>query len=199
MHEVATGVWHWQAPHPEWADSVRPRVVSSYATDDGERLLLFDPIAPPDDLLARTDARELVVVLTNAWHERDTRTLVERHNPSVFFRHASRSSTGCARCWTCRWSTFSRRTAACMTGPRSNARSPDRGFNAKTHLGAPAPSGAFVNAGRSELHSARSVESSRASAVAQPPSRNGWTLTQTRPCQSFNSNVPGRSGDPRCQ
>ena len=85
MHEVAAGLWHWQAPHPEWADSVWPRAVSSYAIDDGERLLLFDPIAPPDELLARTDARELVVVLTNAWHERDTRTLVERHNPPVFF------------------------------------------------------------------------------------------------------------------
>lgn len=85
MHEVATGVWHWRAPHPEWNDSVWPQVVSSYAIDDGERLLLFDPIAPPEELLAQTDARELVVVLTNAWHERDTRTLVERHNPPVFF------------------------------------------------------------------------------------------------------------------
>ena len=84
MHEVVEGVWHWQAPHPEWNDSVWPRLVSSYALDDGERLLLFDPIAPPDELLARTDV-ELVVALTSAWHERDTRTLVEEHNPPVYF------------------------------------------------------------------------------------------------------------------
>lgn len=82
MEEVATGVWHWEAPHPEWDDSVWPQVVSSYAIDDGERLLLFDPIATPDELL--TGGRELVVVLTSPWHERDTRALVEQHDPPVF-------------------------------------------------------------------------------------------------------------------
>ena len=80
MQEVAAGVCHWQAPHPEWDD----KVVSSYAIDDGERLLLFDPIATPDEILARVDGRELVVVLTSPWHERDTRALVETHDPPVF-------------------------------------------------------------------------------------------------------------------
>jgi hypothetical protein len=84
VEEVAAGLWHWQAPHPEWDDSVWPQVVSSYAIDDGERLLLFDPIATPDEIVARADGRELVVVLTNPWHERDTRALVEEHNPPVF-------------------------------------------------------------------------------------------------------------------
>ena len=85
MHEVATGVWHWQAPHPEWSDSDWPQMVSSYAIDDGERLLLFDPIAAPDELLSRAETREVMVVLTNPWHERDTRALVEKHNLPVFF------------------------------------------------------------------------------------------------------------------
>jgi len=80
VEEVARGLWHWQAPHPEWDD----RVVSSYAIDDGERLLLFDPIATPDEIVTRADGRELVVVLTNPWHERDTRALVEKHNTPVF-------------------------------------------------------------------------------------------------------------------
>jgi hypothetical protein len=84
VQEVAAGLWHWQAPHPEWDDSVWPQVVSSYAIDDGERLLLFDPIAPPDEIVTRADGRELVVVLTSPWHERDTRALVEKHNPPVF-------------------------------------------------------------------------------------------------------------------
>jgi len=87
VRELATGVWHWEAPHPEWDDSEWPQVVSSYAIDDGERLLLFDPIAPPDEIVARAEGRELVVVLTNPWHERDTRGLVEQHNPPVFFAH----------------------------------------------------------------------------------------------------------------
>ena len=84
VQEVATGLWHWQAPHPEWDDSVWPQLVSSYAIDDGERLLVFDPIAPPAELMLVAEERELVVVLTNPWHERDTRALVETHNPPVF-------------------------------------------------------------------------------------------------------------------
>jgi glyoxylase-like metal-dependent hydrolase (beta-lactamase superfamily II) len=87
VDEVATGVWHWQAPHPEWDDSVWPQMVSSYAIEEGDRLLLFDPIAPPDELVSQRDALELVVVLTNPWHERDTRALVEKHNPPVYFTH----------------------------------------------------------------------------------------------------------------
>jgi glyoxylase-like metal-dependent hydrolase (beta-lactamase superfamily II) len=84
VQAVAAGVWHWQAPHPEWDDSVWPQLVSSYAIDDGERLLLFDPIATPAEILARADGRELVVALTNPWHERDTRALVEQDDPPVF-------------------------------------------------------------------------------------------------------------------
>lgn len=84
MQEVAPGVWHWQAPHPEWDDSVWPQLVSSYAIDDGRRLLLFDPIAPPAEIMTHADERELVVVLTNPWHERDARALVETRNPPVF-------------------------------------------------------------------------------------------------------------------
>jgi glyoxylase-like metal-dependent hydrolase (beta-lactamase superfamily II) len=88
VQEVATGLWHWQAPHPDWDDNVWPQVVSSYAIDAGQRLLLFDPIAPPDEL----EGRELVVVLTSPWHERDTRVLAERHNPPVFFTHPGEGS-----------------------------------------------------------------------------------------------------------
>ena len=40
MREVRPGLWHWQAPHPEWrSDHWWPEVVSSYALDDGVRLL----------------------------------------------------------------------------------------------------------------------------------------------------------------
>ena len=57
MRELQTGLWHWDAPHPEW----RPEeeVVSSYAVDDGERLLLLDPLAPPSEIeeLAATARR----------------------------------------------------------------------------------------------------------------------------------------------
>jgi glyoxylase-like metal-dependent hydrolase (beta-lactamase superfamily II) len=59
-----------------------PWEVSSYAVDDGQRLLLFDPLAVPDDLLV--PQREPVIVLTAPWHERDARALVERLGATVF-------------------------------------------------------------------------------------------------------------------
>jgi glyoxylase-like metal-dependent hydrolase (beta-lactamase superfamily II) len=50
--------------------------VSSYAIDDGARLLLFDPLSVPEELLALAAEREPLIVLTAPWHERDTQTLV---------------------------------------------------------------------------------------------------------------------------
>ena len=85
MRELQAGLWHWQAPHPDWTPGERWRQeVSSYAIDDGERLLLFDPLAVPDALLARGREREPVIVLTAPWHERDAQALVERLDAAVF-------------------------------------------------------------------------------------------------------------------
>ena len=44
MRELAPGLWHWQGMHPGWSEGEPwdPNV-SSYAMDDGERLV-FDPI-----------------------------------------------------------------------------------------------------------------------------------------------------------
>jgi hypothetical protein len=58
--------------------------VSSYAIDDGSRLLLFDPQTVPGELLDRAAEREPVIVLTQPWHERDTRLLVERLGAAVY-------------------------------------------------------------------------------------------------------------------
>ena len=58
--------------------------MSSYALDDGERLLFFDPLAVPAELLALAAARTPVVVLTAPWHERDARSLVDRLGARVF-------------------------------------------------------------------------------------------------------------------
>ena len=89
MREVQRGLWWWEAVHPEWtpgdaaAEDWGPEV-SSYAIDDGQRLLLIDPVIPPspvDELAAR---RETVIVLTCPWHERDARNIVERFGASVF-------------------------------------------------------------------------------------------------------------------
>jgi hypothetical protein len=72
VHELAGGLWTWTARHPEWGDdpSWGPEV-RSYAlqTDDG--VILFDPIAPPQELLDG----EVEVVLTAEWHGRDAQNL----------------------------------------------------------------------------------------------------------------------------
>jgi glyoxylase-like metal-dependent hydrolase (beta-lactamase superfamily II) len=89
VRELQAGLWHWRAPHPEWQPSAGvwdgwgPEV-SCYAIDDGERLLLFDPLALPAELEELGDSRETAIVITNAWHERDARDLAERLGAEVF-------------------------------------------------------------------------------------------------------------------
>jgi glyoxylase-like metal-dependent hydrolase (beta-lactamase superfamily II) len=85
VRELTSGLWHWQAPHPDWtADEPWPQEVASYAIDDGGRLLLFDPLGVPDEIVELAAAREPVIVLTAPWHERDTQGLVERLEAPVF-------------------------------------------------------------------------------------------------------------------
>lgn len=85
VRELGPGLWHWQAPHPEWGpDEWWPQVVSSYAIDDGARLLLFDPLALPSEVEELVSQRETAIVLTAPWHERDTQTLVERYGLRVY-------------------------------------------------------------------------------------------------------------------
>jgi glyoxylase-like metal-dependent hydrolase (beta-lactamase superfamily II) len=89
VRELQTGLWYWEAPHPDWTPAQGgphgwgPEV-SSYAIDDGERLLLFDPLAPPTLVDEVATGRDPVVVLTCPWHERDARSLVERLGAPVF-------------------------------------------------------------------------------------------------------------------
>jgi hypothetical protein len=83
--ELRSGLWHWQAAHPDWSrDEPWEQEVSSSAIDDGSRLLLFDPLAPPSELEELAAERETAIVLTNPWHERDSRSLVKRLDAPVF-------------------------------------------------------------------------------------------------------------------
>ena len=85
MRELRPGLWHWQAPHPEWQESEPwDKNVSSYAIDDGERLLLFDPLGVPSELVDLGANRETAIVLTAPWHERDAESLVEQLGVPVY-------------------------------------------------------------------------------------------------------------------
>ncbi|MBD0328647.1 MAG: MBL fold metallo-hydrolase [Thermoleophilia bacterium] len=79
MRELAAGLWHWTARHPDWEEGQEwgPEV-SSYAIEDGGRLLLFDPLGVPSEIEELAAGRETAIVLTAPWHERDTRSLVAR-------------------------------------------------------------------------------------------------------------------------
>jgi hypothetical protein len=79
MHELRPGVWQWQSPHPDWdPEQWWPELVSSYAIEVGDELLLFDPLSVPEDLGERATA----VLLTAPYHERDARRLgVPVHTP----------------------------------------------------------------------------------------------------------------------
>ena len=85
MHELRPGLWHWQAPHPEWRSSEPwDQNVSSYAIDDGERLLLIDPLNVPSELVDLAADRETAIVLTAPWHERDSESLVKQLGAPVY-------------------------------------------------------------------------------------------------------------------
>jgi hypothetical protein len=78
LRELQPGLWRWEAPHPDWTPTNTERwgpEVSSYA---------IDPVARPSELEELAADRETVIVLTNPWHERDARGLVERLGASVF-------------------------------------------------------------------------------------------------------------------
>src|SRR6186997_147601 len=85
MREFQAGIWHWEASHPDWKPGADwGPLVSSYAIDDGERLLLFDPLAPPSLVDELAAGRQPAVVLTCPWHVRDAPSLVERLGAPVF-------------------------------------------------------------------------------------------------------------------
>jgi glyoxylase-like metal-dependent hydrolase (beta-lactamase superfamily II) len=85
VQELRPGLWHWQAPHPQWRESEPwDKNVSSYAADDGERLLLFDPIDPPAEIEELASERDTAIVLTAPWHERDARRIVEQLGAPVY-------------------------------------------------------------------------------------------------------------------
>ena len=89
VRELQRGLWWWEKVHPEWTpeDAATQEwgpEVSSYAIDDGERLLLIDPTPPPSPVVGLAAERETAIVLTCPWHRRAARSLAGRFGASVF-------------------------------------------------------------------------------------------------------------------
>jgi hypothetical protein len=73
VQELAGGLWTWTGRHPDWNDdpSWGPDV-RSYALRTNDGVILFDPIAVPDELDREGSVQ---VVLTAEWHGRDAEQL----------------------------------------------------------------------------------------------------------------------------
>lgn len=82
MKEVRPGLWTWSAPHPSWTpDEGGPegweQEVRSYALDAGDSLVLFDPLADPEQVARLAGGRPVAIVLTCHWHSRSSERLVQ--------------------------------------------------------------------------------------------------------------------------
>ena len=86
--EIATGLWRWTAPHPEWQEGDGwERGVGCVLYEAPEATVLIDPLVPPEqeEFLQELD-RDVVrrgqpvsILLTVPWHARSKDTLVKRY------------------------------------------------------------------------------------------------------------------------
>jgi hypothetical protein len=73
VQELAGGLWTWTGRHPAWKEGEGwGPDVRSYALETDDSLILFDPVAPPEEL---TRDRNVEVVLTAHWHGRSSEEL----------------------------------------------------------------------------------------------------------------------------
>jgi hypothetical protein len=85
MLETRPGVWFWQARHPNWIpDDGWGEIVSAYALDFGEQLIVIDPLAPPPELEQLASGRQTTIVLTCQWHRRDSAALAARLGAPIY-------------------------------------------------------------------------------------------------------------------
>jgi hypothetical protein len=84
MLETRPGVYYWQARHPGWEPGGGwDEIVTSYALDDGEQLIVIDPLAAPQELELLAGKRETAIVLTCPWHARDAENLADRLGATI--------------------------------------------------------------------------------------------------------------------
>jgi glyoxylase-like metal-dependent hydrolase (beta-lactamase superfamily II) len=88
MRQLAAGLWHWTARHPEWHPGVFGAEVGSYALRAGDELLLVDPLVLDDAREAVDDlaagARAVRVLITIGYHARSAEALARRYGCRVY-------------------------------------------------------------------------------------------------------------------
>jgi glyoxylase-like metal-dependent hydrolase (beta-lactamase superfamily II) len=94
MREIASGLWEWSVPHPEWKPGDLEdgagweQVVSSYALA-GDGLVLFDPLVEDWDALDALVERHgpPAILLTILWHGRSAPDILERYAGAATWAH----------------------------------------------------------------------------------------------------------------
>ena len=95
VEEIAPGLWHWTAPHPEWKPEYEEggqgwgEIVSSYALVTDDALVLIDPQVPKDEADAARFWEALdrdveahgppSILLTVYWHARSAEEIAARY------------------------------------------------------------------------------------------------------------------------
>jgi hypothetical protein len=82
MRQLADGLWHWTARHPEW----HPRTefgaeVGCYLAHEGGRTIVVDPLLTHD--LGEYVDGDVVVAITLTYHVRDAAEVVRRYGGVV--------------------------------------------------------------------------------------------------------------------
>ena len=94
VQELAPGLWHWTANHPEWKPEYRGKddlgweeIVSSYALVGEHGVALIDPQVPPEDPDRFWEALDRdvgahgppAILITVFWHARSAEEIANRY------------------------------------------------------------------------------------------------------------------------
>lgn len=104
VQEIAAGLWHWTANHPEWKPEDEEggqgwgEIVSSYALVGDDGVVLVDPQVPPDDADAQRFWAALdrdveahgapAIVITIYWHARSAKEIAARYGGTTVWSPA---------------------------------------------------------------------------------------------------------------
>jgi glyoxylase-like metal-dependent hydrolase (beta-lactamase superfamily II) len=84
VDELAPGLWHWNAHHPEWKQEV-----SSYALAGDDTLVLLDPLVSGWKALDALVERHGVpaTLISVYWHVRSAPEILDRYSGSTLWAH----------------------------------------------------------------------------------------------------------------